>query len=132
MLHRISEFEINKMSISTYKDATYLQSDKQPFEIQTEWITLGQYPLPSKKYITDEAKSLNLTAPTDNNDNNYILLSAIDESFRKLKYYQKRNTRITVRIRIPYNFQKHILKGRLTNSPIPNKSNGFFVNMPYK
>jgi hypothetical protein len=77
------------MSISSYKDATYLQSDKQPFEIQTEWITLGQYPLPSKKYITDEAKSLNLTAPTDKNDNNYILLSAIDENISKAKYIKK-------------------------------------------
>ena len=85
MLHRISEFEINKMSISNYKDATYLHSDKQPFEIQTEWITLGQYPLPSKKYITDESKSLNLTAPTDKNDNNYIVLSAIDENISKPK-----------------------------------------------
>ena len=68
MLHRTSEFEFDKMSISNYKDATHLQSDKQPFEIQTEWITLGQYPLPSKKYVTDDSKSLNLTAPTNKDD----------------------------------------------------------------
>ena len=92
MLHRISEFEINKMSISSYKDATYLQSDKQPFEIQTEWITLGQYPLPSKKYVTYDSKSLNLTAPTNKDDNNYIVLSAIDENISKAKIVSKRNT----------------------------------------
>ena len=90
MLHRISEFEISKMTISNYKDATYLQSDKKPFEIQTEWITLGQYPLPSKKYMTDESKSLNLTAPTNKNDNNYIVLSAIDENISKAKILSKK------------------------------------------
>ena len=90
MLHRISEFEISKMSISNYKDASYLQSDKQPFEIQTEWITLGQYPLPSKKYITDESKSLNLTAPTNKDDNNFIVISAIDDNISKLKILSKK------------------------------------------
>ena len=85
MLQRISEFEISKMSISNYKDATYLQSDKQPFEIQTEWIT-GQYPLPSKKYITDESKSLNLTAPTNKDDNilSFEMLSSIADITIKL------------------------------------------------
>ena len=92
MLHRISEFEIDKITISNYKDATYLQSDKRPFEIQTEWITLGQYPLPSKNYITDESKSLNLTVPTNKEDNNFIVVSAIDDSISKLKILSKRNT----------------------------------------
>ena len=99
MLHRISEFEISKMSISNYKDATYLQSDKQPFEIQTEWITLGQYPLPSKKYITDETKSLNLTAQTNESDNNFIVLSAIDDNISKLKILSKKKYHTLVSIK---------------------------------
>jgi hypothetical protein len=85
MLYKISDFEIENMNISNSKDATYLQVDKQPFEIQTEWITLGKYPLPSKKFISDDSKSLNLTTPTNTNDNNFMVLSAIDTNLSKLK-----------------------------------------------
>ena len=63
MLQKISDFEVEKLSISNYKNSTYLQCDKQPFEIQTDWVTLGKYPLPSKKFITDDTKSVNLTVP---------------------------------------------------------------------
>ena len=91
MLYRISEFEIENMNISNSKDATYLQFDKQPFEIQTVWITLGKYPLPSKKFISDDAKSLNLTAPTNTKDNNYMVLSAIDTNLSKLKILPNKN-----------------------------------------
>ena len=91
MLYKISEFEIENMNISNSKDATYLQFDKQPFEIQTEWITLGKYPLPSKKFISDDAKSLNLTAPTNTKDDNYMVLSAIDTNLSKLKILPSKN-----------------------------------------
>ena len=63
MLYKISEFDIEKLNISTSKDATYLQSDKEAFELQTDWVTLGQYPLPGKKFVAEDAKSLNLTVP---------------------------------------------------------------------
>jgi hypothetical protein len=85
MLYKISEFEVEKLSISNSKDATYLQVDKQPFEVQTDWITLGQYPLPAKKFITDDAKSVTLTIPTNKGDDNYMVLSAIDSNLSKLK-----------------------------------------------
>ena len=85
MLTKISDFEIETLSISNSKDATYIQSDKQPFELQTDWITLGKYPLPAKKFTSDDSKSLNLTIPTDKDDNIYIALSAVDENIRKLK-----------------------------------------------
>ena len=49
MLYKISEFDLETLSISSSKDATYVQSNKQPFELQVDWITLGKYPLPSKK-----------------------------------------------------------------------------------
>jgi hypothetical protein len=68
MLYKMSDFDIDTLSVSNSKDATYLQSNKLPFELQTDWITLGQYPLPSKKYVTDDAKSINLTVRTTKND----------------------------------------------------------------
>jgi len=94
MLYKISDFEVEKLSISNYKNATYLQCDKQsadgqcdkqPFEIQTDWVTLGKYPLTSKNFLSDDAKSINLTIPTNKKDDNYIVLSAIDENLSKLK-----------------------------------------------
>ena len=59
LLCKLSDFDIDTLSVSNTKTATYLQSNKQAFELQTEWITLGKYPLPSKKYVTDDAKSMN-------------------------------------------------------------------------
>ena len=91
MLQKISDFEVEKLSLSSSKNATYLQLDKQPFELQTEWITLGQYPLQSKKFLTDDAKSINLTIPTDKEDENYIVLSSIDENLSKLKILSSKN-----------------------------------------
>lgn len=85
MLQKISDFEVEKLSISSSKNATYLQSDKQPFELQIDWITLGKYPLQSKKFIAEDAKSISLTIPTNKKDDNYIVLSAIDDNLSKLK-----------------------------------------------
>ena len=34
MLYKISEFNVETLSISNTKDATYLQADKQAFELQ--------------------------------------------------------------------------------------------------
>ena len=85
MLQKISEFEVEKLSISTSKNATDLQSDKQPFELQIDWITLGKYPLPPNKFLSDDTKSINLTIPTNKEDDNYIVLSAIEQNISKLK-----------------------------------------------
>ena len=101
MLQKISDFEVEKLSLSSSKNATYLQLDKQPFELQTEWITLGQYPLQSKKFLADDrtkgamgeanTKSISLTIPTDKEDENYIVLSSIDENLSKLKILSSKN-----------------------------------------
>ena len=102
MLYKISEFDIEKLNISTskdrskgamgYADATYLQSDKEAFELQTDWVTLGQYPLPGKKFVAEDAKSLNLTVPTSEEgyaDN--AVLSAIDSKLSSLKLIPNKN-----------------------------------------
>ena len=85
MLCKISDFEIEKLSLSKTKDATYLQADKQPFELQTDWLTLGKYPLPSKKFIESDTKWINITVPIKKNDDNYLFFSAIDSNLSKFK-----------------------------------------------
>jgi len=90
MLQKISEFNVETLSISNTKNATYLQSDNQAFELQTDWVTLGKYPLPAKKFITDDAKSMNLTIPINKDDDNYRILSAIDDNLSKLNISQNK------------------------------------------
>ena len=90
MLYKISEFDIETLSISSNKDATYVQSNKQPFELQVDWITLGKYPLPSKKFVTDDAKSINLTVRITRFDENYTMLSAFDVIHSKLNIAQSK------------------------------------------
>ena len=68
MLYKLSDFDVETLSVSNSKNATYLQSNKQSFELQTDWVTLGKYALPSKTFISDDAKSINLTLPVSEND----------------------------------------------------------------
>ena len=84
MLCKISEFDVETLSVSNTKDATYLLSNKQPLELQTDWVTLGRYPLPAKKFVTDDSKSINLTTPIDRSDADYTVLSAIDDNLSQL------------------------------------------------
>ena len=90
MLYKMSDFNVDTLTISKNKDATYLQSNNIPFELQTDWITLAKYPLPSKKYVTDDAKSLNLTIPINRNDNAYTVLSAVDDYLSKQNIVQNK------------------------------------------
>jgi hypothetical protein len=61
---------------------------EQAFELQTDWVKLGKYPLPSKKYVTDDAKSMNLTIPISKDDDNYRVFSAVDDNLSKLSISQ--------------------------------------------
>jgi hypothetical protein len=51
LLYKLSEFDVDTLSVSNTKTATYLQSNKQAFELQTDWMTLGKYPLPPRNTL---------------------------------------------------------------------------------
>ena len=110
LLYKLSDLDVGTLSISNAKNTTYLQANKENFELQTDWITLGKYALPSKKFVSDDAKSINLTVLISKGDiinktlsdiNNYLsnlslipnknyhgLISEKDESyFLKFKIY---------------------------------------------
>jgi hypothetical protein len=91
LLCKLSEFDVDTLSVSNTKNATYLQSDKQAFELQTDWMTLGKYPLPAKRYVTDDAKSMNLTIPISKDDYYYKVMTAIDDNLSKLSTAQYKN-----------------------------------------
>ena len=91
LLSKLSEFDVDTLSVSNTKNATYLQSNKKAFELQTDWVSLSKYPLPSKKYVTDDAKSMNLTIPISKNDEYYKVLSAMDDNLSKLSTSQYKN-----------------------------------------
>ena len=98
LLSKLSEFDVDTLSVSNTKNATYLQSDEKAFELQTDWMTLGKYPLPAKRYVTDDAKSMNLTIPISKDratgtmgsadDYYYKLMTAIDDNLSKLSTAQ--------------------------------------------
>ena len=46
--------------------------------MQSGWLTLGTYPLPSKKYLDDNAKILNMTIPIQSDSNEYNFFEMID------------------------------------------------------
>ena len=79
LLYKLSDFDVGTLSISNAKNATYLQSNKESFELQTDWITLGKYALPSNKFVSDDAKSINLTVLISKEDAIYRTLSDIND-----------------------------------------------------
>ena len=43
MLYKMSDFNVDTLTVSKTKDATYLQSNNTPFELQTDWVTLAKF-----------------------------------------------------------------------------------------
>ena len=54
-------------------------------------MTLGRFPLPSNKYVTDDAKSKNLTIPISKDDEYYEILFAIDDNLSQLSVSRNKN-----------------------------------------
>ena len=50
----------------------YTRDCNEPIEIQSEWITLGKFPLPNLKFVKDIVASLPLSIPVDKDDNLYM------------------------------------------------------------
>ena len=91
MLYKLSDFDVGTLSISNSKNATYLQANKESFELQTDWITLGKYALPSKKFVSDDAKSINLTVLISENDTMYRMLSDTNNYLSQLNLLPNKN-----------------------------------------
>ena len=89
LLYKLSDFDVGTLSISNAKNATYLQANKESFELQTDWITLGKYALPSKKFVSDDAKSINLTVLKG--DTIYKTLSDITNYLSNLSLIPNKN-----------------------------------------
>ena len=57
MLRKVAYFDVATVSVWKAKASTssfpiyYIQADGKPIELQTEWITIDKYPLPSKEKI---------------------------------------------------------------------------------
>ena len=49
-LVKSNSVNVDSLHIGSSKDNTYIQIDKSIVELQSGWLTLGAYPLPSKKY----------------------------------------------------------------------------------
>ena len=69
MLTKVTDFDVDTVSVwkssSSMTANYYIRSDKKPLELQTDWITLGKFPLPGYKYVTDDARNINLAKPAD-------------------------------------------------------------------
>ena len=91
MLCKLSDFDVGTLTISNSKNATYLQANKESFELQTDWITLGKYALPSKKFVSDDAKSINLTVLISKYDDIYKMLSDINNYLSNLNLLPNEN-----------------------------------------
>lgn len=71
VLQKLSLVNTSDIDVCKVKDNTCIQVGGAPAEIQTDWVTLGKYPLPSKKYLEEDAKSVALTVPIEEDSDLY-------------------------------------------------------------
>jgi hypothetical protein len=53
--------------------------------LQSEWLTLGRFPLPGKKFLSDDAKNMNLTIELE------VIGSVIYQKLNTIDEYMKAN-----------------------------------------
>jgi hypothetical protein len=77
-LVKLNSVNVDSLNIGSSKDNTYIQIDKSIVELQSGWLTLDTYPLPSKKYLDDNTKILNMTIPIQSGSKEYNFFKMID------------------------------------------------------
>jgi hypothetical protein len=77
-LVKLNSVNVDSLNIGSSKDNTYIQIDKSIVELQSGWLTLDKYPLPSKKYLDDNTKILNMTIPIQSDSKEYNFFKMID------------------------------------------------------
>ena len=63
MLVKVENVNLSDFSIVKSKDSHFIRRGMTSPELQTEWMTLEPFCLPSRKYVTDSDKSLALMIP---------------------------------------------------------------------
>ena len=90
VLQNIGSVDVKNVSVAKSKDNNYIQIGLNPAELQSEWLVLGKYPLPSEKYIADDTKSINLKIPIERESETFLFFDMLDN----------------------YLFSKHLMKGK--------------------
>ena len=63
---KIADVDPSKeLSVKKVQDSKYLQFGSAKAVLQTPWITLDKYCLPSKQYVKETDSSITLTVPFD-------------------------------------------------------------------
>jgi hypothetical protein len=67
-----------QLSVKKVQDNKYLQFGSAKAVLQTPWITLDKYCLPSKQYVKDTDSSISLTVPFDYNSQMFSCFWNVD------------------------------------------------------
>jgi len=79
MLVKLSDVNLDNVSVQKTKDNTYIRLNRETPELQTEWITLEPFALPSKKYVNEGDKSVSFTIPVTIDNPLYRFFDGLDQ-----------------------------------------------------
>ena len=75
---KLEDVQMDKLAVKKSKDNTYLQLGMDIPRIQTPWITLGRWSLPSKKFVKETDESVSLSIPVEKDSPVYNFFTAVD------------------------------------------------------
>ena len=77
-LQKVVDCNVSRLDIVKSKDKQYIREGLKSLELQTDWITLGKYPLPSTKFVKNTDTSMSLTIPLDEKSSLYEFFNTLD------------------------------------------------------
>ena len=73
-LQKVVDCNVSRLDIVKSKDKQYIREGLKSLELQTDWLLLGKYPLPSAKFVKNTDTSMSLTVPLDEKSSLYDFL----------------------------------------------------------
>ena len=77
-LQKVVDCDISRLNIVKAKDNQYIREGLKSLELQTDWLLLGKYPLPSTKFVKNTDTSMSLTVPLDEKSSLYEFFNTLD------------------------------------------------------
>ena len=108
MLLKLADLDVAKLSVQKNKDTSYIKLGIETPELQSDYIILPPFALPSKKYINEQDKSITLTIPISDTDSLYKL-NQLDEYLESKhmvenktynKFIKRRDDKINVKFKL--------------------------------
>ena len=132
-LQKVVDCDISRLNIVKAKDNQYIREGLKSLELQTDWLSLGKYPLPSTKFVKNTDTSMSLTVPLDEKSSLYDFFNTLDnfvESKNLIqnkslnKFIKRKDCKIFLKMKLY--LTTHVFLDKKNNPEINNSIQDFY------